>query len=214
MRFLIKVNLCLALALAMGSTAAYASTSGVLTQPEYQQLSSMFGRLTAAKGDSVSSLKKRQSICRRTNGVTALVSDEKASCIGFAGEQIAAVGLVSVEKRCNAKPTVVKGLNCLVPRYKLFYRSLENEYRVLERIEHVDKTRGFSAACVAILGGAPSGVATSGRIARDAGQVLSDLRSHNTTRLRAAEDRLFAAENDATAATAAKPSLSSCTQAL
>lgn len=210
-----KVALGLALALAMGTTAAAASTSkGVLTQSEYQQLTSMFTRLDAAKGTSISSLKKRESICRHTDGVTVLVSDEKASCLGFAGEEIAAQGVETVVKRCDAKATVSEQLNCLIASYRLFYRSLESEYRILQRLEHLDKTRGFSNGCVAILGGAPKGVATYGRVTRDAGQVLGDIRSHNTTRLRAAEDRLFAAENGAPGTTAAHASLSSCTEAL
>jgi hypothetical protein len=210
-----KVVLCLAPALAIGTTAAAASTStGVLTQPEYQQLATMFRRIDAVKGTSVRAVKTKESICRHTDGVTVLVSDEKASCLGFAEEQFATAAVVAVEKRCDAKATVSKQLNCLIPSYRLFYRSLETEYRVLERLKHLDKTRHFSSGCVAILGGAPKGVASYGRIARDAGQVLSDLRSHDTTRLRAAEDRLFAAENSTTGTTTAHYSLSACTQAL
>lgn len=210
-----KVALSLALTLAIGTTAAAASTSAsVLTQPEYQQLGTMFARLNAVKGTSVHTLKTKESICRRAHGVTVLVSEEKASCLGFIKEQLAAAGVVAVEKRCNAKTTVLAQLNCLVPSYRSFYRSLESEYGVLKRLEHLDKSRGFSSGCVAILGGAPKGVASYGRIARDAGQVFSDIRSHNTTRLRAAEDRLFAAENGATGTTTGHYSLSACTQAL
>jgi hypothetical protein len=197
----------------MAATAAAADTSaGFLTQPEYQQLATMFTRLRAVNGTSVRSFKTKESICRRADGVTVLVSDEKASCLGLAREQLDALGLLAVSKRCDAKTGAVQELNCLIPSYRLFYRGLENEHRVLERLEHLDKSRGFNSGCVAILGGAPKGVATLGRIVRDAGQVLADLRSHNIPRLRTAEDRLFAAENSETGTTTAKYSLSACAQ--
>jgi hypothetical protein len=214
MKLPIRVALCLAFALCTGTTAAAANTSPTaLTQSEYQQLTVLFGRLRSVKGNTVGAFKKKESICRRTIGVTALVSDEKANCLGVAEQQIAAVDLVSGSKRCDAKTSAVQQLNCLTPSYRAFYRSLENEYRALQRLEHVDRIRAFSSGCVAILGGAPQGVANYGRIVRDAGQVLSDIRSHNITRLRTAEDRLFAAENNGTGTTSARYSLSTCLQA-
>jgi hypothetical protein len=215
MKLPIRVALCLAFALSIGTTAAAASASpAALTQPEYQQLTVLFGRLKAVKGATVGVFKKRESICRRAIGVTALVSDEKASCLGVAKQQIAAVDLVSISKRCDTRTSAVQQLNCLTPGFRAFYRSLENEYRALQRLERVDRTRAFSSGCVAILGGAPQGVANYGRIVRDAGNVLSEIRSHNITRLRTAEDRLFAAENNGTTVTtSAKYSLSTCLQA-
>jgi len=217
MKLPIRVVLCVAFALSIGTTAtaAAASTSpAALTQPEYQQLTVLFGRLKAVKGATVGVFKKKESICRRAIGVTALVSDEKANCLGVAKQQIAAVDLVSISKRCDSRTSDVQQLNCLTPGFRAFYRSLENEYRALKRLEHVDRARAFSSGCVAILGGAPQGVANYGRIVRDAGQVLSEIRSHNITRLRTAEDRLFAAENNGTTVTtSAKYSLSTCLQA-
>jgi hypothetical protein len=215
MRFLTKVATAIALVICVRpATAAGSTSASVLTTPEYQQLQSMFGRLAAIHGTNVRAVKTKESICRHTAGVTVLVRDEKANCLNLIYVGLAAAKLLSVDKRCQSEPTVTKGLNCLAPSYRGFYRTLENEYRSLQRLEQLDKTRGFSAGCVALLGGGPKGVTAYGRIARDAGQVLGDIGSHNTTRLRAAEDRLFAAENGATPTTPARYSLSTCTQAL
>jgi hypothetical protein len=212
---LIKLLACLAVAVSvMAATAAASTSPRVLTQPEYQQLNSMFNRLNAVHGSALHVLRAKQSICRHTHSVSALVSDEKANCLSFVVQQLAAEAVVKVEKRCDSKSTTSEQLNCLIPKYRLFYRSLEGEYRVLQRLERIDRARGFSIGCVAILGGASSGVKIFGRIVKDAGQVLGNLRSHNIARLHAAEDRLFAAENNSATGTSGHYKLSTCIQAV
>jgi hypothetical protein len=212
---LIKLTACLILALSVITATAAASTSPrVLTQPEYQQLASMFRRLDSVHGSLLHVSRAKKSICRHTRSVSALVSDEKANCQAFVAQQLAAEAVVKVEKRCDSKSTTSDQLNCLIPKYRLFYRSLEGEYRVLQRLERIDRVRGFSIGCVAILGGAPSGVKVFGRIVKDAGQVLSNLRSHNIVRLHAAEDRLFAAENNSATGSSGHYKLSTCIQAV
>jgi hypothetical protein len=215
MRFLIKVTVCCALVCATGAATAAASTAPrTLSQPEYQQLQSLFGRLNAVKGTSPAAFKRKESVCRHTKSVSALVSAEKTNCLDAVAIAVATRGVEAVVKRCDAKSTTAASLNCLIPSYRHFYRSLENEFLIVSRLEHIDKTRGFNAGCVEILGGDAKGVQSIHRLARDAGQVLSNLRSHNITKLHAAEDRLFAAENDSTGITSAHGSLASCTQAL
>jgi len=212
---LIKLLAGLTLAVSvMTATAAASTPARTLSQAEYQQLDSMFKRLDGVHGTSVGSFKTKESICRHTHSVSALVSDEKANCIGFAAQELAAEAVVKVEKRCDSKSTAADQLNCLIPKYRLFYRSLVGEDRALQRLERIDRVRGFSIGCVAILGGASSGVKIYGRIVKDAGQVLSNLRSHNVTRLHAAEDRLFAAENNSATGISGHYKLSTCIQAV
>lgn len=212
---LTKAVLCLALVFATGAATAAASTApGILTQPEYQQLRSLFGRLDAVRGTSLKSFRTKASVCRHTQAVSALVSAEKTNCLDAVEIGLATSKVQAVVKRCDSKTSVSASLNCLIPSYRVFYRSLENEFLVLRRLGHIDKARDFTADCVTILGGASAGVRRVGLVAHDAGQVLVYLRSHNTTRLRTAEDRLFAAENSTTGTTTARGSLASCAQAL
>jgi hypothetical protein len=180
----------------------------VLTQPEYQQLNSLFIRLHAQKGTNLHALRDRLSLCRRGPSASSLVRDVRADCAALVEVQIAGIKIATVEKRCGTYTSVAEALNCLIPDYRTFYRGLEGLYHDLVRIEHLDKARGLRAGCVVIVGGDPKGVAIYGRIAHDAGEVLSYLHSKNTVRLRDAEDRLFAAENSSSAT--ARGALSDC----
>jgi hypothetical protein len=177
---LIALFACLVAFVTVAATAAAAS-NGVLTAAEYTQLASAQKALNAAPSASAAAL-----VCKDTKDVSPLLSAWKAGCAGVVGYAIDGVKAQSAAKSCAKRATAAARLTCMFPSYQAFYLVAEAYYRADKNIDQIATARGFSSACVAVLGDPPKVVAAEGRLASDLKQLVNALHTKNAVALQSA----------------------------
>jgi hypothetical protein len=199
---LIALFACLA-AFLTGAVASAATPSGALTAAEYTQLASAQKALSAASSPSAAG-----AVCTRAQAVSPLLAAWKTGCAQVVGDAIDGIKAESAAKSCAKRPTVAARMTCMLPSYQAYYLVAAAYYRADENIDQIATARGFSSACVAVLGDPPKVVAAEGRVATDLKQLVNALRTKNAA---AVQSTAALADKDQRQAQANTPtSLSLC----
>jgi hypothetical protein len=180
---LITLIACLA-TLLIGAGTAVAASSGVLTAAEYTQLASAQKTLNAASSASAAAV-----VCENTKDVSPLLAAWKAGCTQVVGYAMDGIKAQSAAKSCTKRATTVARMTCMYPSYQAFYLVAAAYYRADKNVDQVATARGFSSACVAVLGDPPKVVAAEGRLASDLQQLVADLHTHNVAGVQTAAAR-------------------------
>jgi hypothetical protein len=200
---LIALLSCFAALLVGAATAAAAAPSGMLTSSEYTQLKSAQKALAAASSQNAAA-----AVCTHAQAVSPLLAAWKTGCAHVVGDAIDGIKAQSAAKSCTKRPTIAARMTCMLPSYQAYYLVAAAYYRADKNIDQVAKARGFSSACIAVLGDPPNVVAAEGRVASDLKQLVNALRTKNVAAL---ETTATLADKDQHQAQASTPtSLSLC----
>lgn len=177
---LLAVISCLA-ALLVGAATASASSSGVLSAAEYTQLASAQTALKAAPSADATVL-----VCQKAKNVSPLLKAWKADCKGVANYAITGIKAQAAAKSCTKYSSTADRMICMFPSYNAFYHAAATYYRADQKVDQVAAARGFSSACVAVVGDPAKVVAAEGRLAADLKQLVKALHARNAAALQTA----------------------------
>jgi hypothetical protein len=178
---LIALLTCLIICLT-GAATATAATGGVLTAAEYTQLAAAEKMLSSAASPTAAGL-----ACKNAKAVSPLLRAWKTGCTQVVGYAIDGGKAQAAVKSCSTKhPTAAARMPCMIPSYQAFSVVTAAYYRADKNIDQIATARGFSSACVAVLGDPPKVVAAEGRLANDLKLLVAALRAKNAAALQAA----------------------------
>jgi hypothetical protein len=156
------ILLACAVALLVSATTASAAPKAVLSTSEYSELASA---QTALK--TVSSATATLKICEQTKSVSPLLKAWKTDCNGVANYAITGVKAQAAANSCRKYSSTADRMTCMYPSYKAFSQAATAYYRADKHVNKIAAARGFSAACVSVLGDPTKVVTAEGRLATD-----------------------------------------------
>ena len=164
--------------------AATAASRGVLSKAEDQQLQIAQKRIRSLQSVDVQGLKQAQRVCTRIRPVSRLVAAVQSGCLDL-------VALGGDDGRLNARATKcgidpaseAALLACLIPAVQRYHSDAEAFYRAESLVNRLAMGRGFSKACIAVIGDSPTNVAAEGRLAGDLKAAVAALRKGDPTAL-------------------------------
>lgn len=170
---------CLALLLAAGGATA-TTRHPMLSTAEYQQLHLAQKRIKSLEASDARNLARANGVCRRMRDVSRLITAVRNGCLDL-------IRLSGDDARLNAQatkcgidpPSQAAILSCLVPAMQSYHTDAETFYHAESRVNRLAKTRGFSNACVAVIGDSPANIAAEGRLAGDLETAVQALKSQN-----------------------------------
>lgn len=164
------VAACLALLLAPvgGATAAATSRHPTLSTAEYQQLQLAQKRIKLLESSHTRDLARATAVCRRMRDVSRLIMAVRNGCLDLIRLSADDAKLNARATKCGIDPASQAAiLSCLVPAMQSYHSDAEAFYRAESHVNRLAKARGFSKACVAVIGDSPGNIAAEGRLARD-----------------------------------------------
>lgn len=187
--------LFLCAALAYGATGvAAARTVRPLSGPEYQQLQLAQKRIRSLESSNARSFKRANSVCAHMRGVSPLISAVRAGCLDLIRLGGDNDRLNARATKCGINPSSAAAiLTCLVPAVQSFYNDAEAFYTAQKRVVRLAKARGFSRACVAVIGDSPGNIAAEGRLAADLKAAVQALRKQDPQALQTLSGQIQAA---------------------
>jgi hypothetical protein len=170
---------CLAIALAAGGAGVAQALRG-LSGPEYLQLKLAQKRIRSLESSDGRGLSQANQVCARIRGVSRLISEVRAGCLDL-------VRLGGDNDRLRARATQCGAhqlsepaiLGCLVPAVQAYHRDAAALYHDESAVDRLAGARGFSRACIAVIGDSPGNIAAEGRLASDLGAAVRALKSQN-----------------------------------
>lgn len=183
MMFVVRTTRLLALlgtVLAIGSgVAGAATTRGVLTSAEYQQLVLLQSQYNSKSLKSLSALEAGQRTCNRMTPVSALVGAARADCRDGFAWLISSVRIELKLKGCARGATIDRRFGCLLPYYAKLSVAVRALHNADAYVTRVASGRHFTRTCVRAIGDSPKAIADEGRMAKDASRLVSAIRSRN-----------------------------------
>jgi hypothetical protein len=171
---------CLA-AFLIGASTASAATTAMLTHGEYTQLAAAQNALKSASSADATVL-----VCKHTKNVSPLLKAWKKDCNGVANYALTGIKAQAAAKTCTKYSVTADRMICMFPSYKAFYRAAVAYARADSAVDRIARARGFSAACVAVLGDPPKVVAAEARLASDLKQLVNALHRKDAAALQTA----------------------------
>lgn len=183
---------CLAVALSAAGVAA-ASSPRVLSKAEYQQLQLAQKRIHSLESSDARSFAKANGVCTRLHNVSPLIAAVRGGCLDL-------IRLGGDDNRLNARATKcgidpsseAAVLTCLVPAVKSYYTDAEAFYRAETNVDRLARARGFTRACVAVIGDSPANIAAEGRLASDLKAAVQALDNQNAQALQTLSNEIQA----------------------
>jgi hypothetical protein len=200
---------CLAMALAATGPAS-AATRGVLTKSEYQQLQIAQKRIRSLRSPDAGGLRQARVVCARVRPVSRLIGAVRGGCLDLV--RLGGDGRLNAQlTKCGINPGSEAGLlTCLLPAVQRYYTDAEAFYRAESLVNRLAKQRGFSSACIAVIGDSPANVAAEGRLAGDLKAAVAALSKQDPTALQTLSTNL---KRDAEAIRPGPSSLALCPHA-
>lgn len=171
---------CLAVFL-VGACAASAATKATLTHGEYTQLAGAQKALKSASSADATAL-----VCKQTKSVSALLKAWKQDCNGVANYALTGIKAQAAAKSCAKYSGTADRMICMFPSYSAFYKAAVAYAKADSAVDQIARARGFSAACVAVLGDPPKVVSAEARLASDLKQLVSALHKKDAAALQTA----------------------------
>jgi hypothetical protein len=215
-RLQIATLACLVVALGLAGTVSAAQLSaltghGILSRSEYQQLRAAQTRIRSLRSSDTHGLRQAQLVCARMRPVSRLIGTVRGGCLDL-------VRLAGDEGRLNARLTKC-GINpgseagllaCLLPAVQSYYNDAEAFHRTEALVNQLARERGFSSACIAVVGDSTTNVAAEGRLADDLKAAVTALRRQDPSALQTLSANL---KRDAEAIRPGSGSLALCPHA-
>ena len=175
------VATCLALLLAAaGATATATTRHPTLSTTEYQQLHLAQKRIKSLEVSDARNLDRANGVCRRMREVSRLITAVRNGCLDLIRLSADDAKLNAQAIKCGIDPPSQAAiLSCLVPALQSYHTDAETFYRAESRVNRLAKARGFSNACVAVIGDSPTNIAAEGRLAGDLEAAVQALENQN-----------------------------------
>jgi hypothetical protein len=175
------------------AAAARAHATRPLTKAEYHQLQLAQKRIRSLESSDARSFEKANGVCSRMHDVSPLIAAVRNGCLDL-------IRLGGDDARLNARathcgidpPSEAAILTCLVPAIQSYYSDAETFYRAETHVDRLARARGFSSACVAVIGDSPGNIAAEGRLAGDLKAAVQALRSQNPQALQTLSNEIEA----------------------
>jgi hypothetical protein len=207
---LLAALLACVLAVSPAATAT-ANATRPLTKAEYHQLQLAQKRIRSLESSDARSFEKANGVCTRMHDVSPLITAVRNGCLDL-------IRLGGDDARLNARathcgidpPSEAAILTCLVPAVQGYYSDAETFYRAESYVDRLARARGFSSACVAVIGDSRRNITAEGRLAGDLKAAVQALRSQNPQALQTLSGQI---EADIKAIKPGPSSLSLCPHA-
>lgn len=195
MRFVRSAVLVLLAVFALAAvSSAAASALRPLSAAEYQQLQRAQDRIRSLETSDGGSFQRANSVCTRMRGVTMLIAAVRNGCLALIRLSGDDAKLSAQETKCGINPASQAAiLTCLVPAVERYYRDADAFYRAESTVAQLARARGFSSACIAVLGGSRGNVAAEGKLADDLRQAVQALRKQDPQALQVLPGQIRAA---------------------
>jgi hypothetical protein len=181
-----------------------AARTGTLTGAEFKQLSTAMADLTTSASSKTINWSKARAACRQIGGTTALLRNQRASCLDSISALEALANFPVEQAKCAAAATtttgsattttgttttgtttgatttpaesaVIRMIICLTPRYHALARYAKALYRADIAERKQTLVRGFTGTCLATLASTPADLKKEKLFASSTARLANDV---------------------------------------